>query len=297
MPVRFTWGEKDLLFGKTENTMVLPEYRRKILYPRFEKKFAAAYEARYHALFSTMGPPAAIRQRKALGYTATESWLYLERASRAWGSVAFALSRSRSRFGKRILQAIARPVRRMRLPEGVQILTPGEAKDEVFFDSYWSRARENWGIAPRRDKEDLSWRYWDNPYSPHYALIVRHPRLGDALMVIEAHGPGTVSIEDISMQRPSSELLNFAIEAGLDAVRKRFGAKLITALVTSDAFPGKMMPVIAAHFRPSWLSRFRKMESISRLRLMPRKITPLGQSIGLEPAPWNVTLIVSEGRR
>lgn len=68
MPIRFTRGNTNLLFGKIENTMVLPEYREKILYPRFELKFKRDYENRYDALFSTMGPSPAIRVRKAMGY-------------------------------------------------------------------------------------------------------------------------------------------------------------------------------------------------------------------------------------
>ena len=37
MPIAFSNGETDLLFGKTENTMVLPEYRKKILYLDLKK--------------------------------------------------------------------------------------------------------------------------------------------------------------------------------------------------------------------------------------------------------------------
>ncbi len=40
MPIRFSRGQENLLFGKTENTMVRPEFRSRILYPRFERRFA-----------------------------------------------------------------------------------------------------------------------------------------------------------------------------------------------------------------------------------------------------------------
>ncbi|MFG1491194.1 hypothetical protein ABMA58_18235, partial [Oceanospirillum sp. HFRX-1_2] len=52
-----------------------PEYRKKILYTRYEKKFKDHYASRFDALFSTMGPEPAIRQRKALGYKSNEKWL------------------------------------------------------------------------------------------------------------------------------------------------------------------------------------------------------------------------------
>lgn len=63
MPIRFTCADEDLLFGKTANTMLLPEYRDMLLYPRFEKRFAEHCEGRCDARFSTVGHPAAIRQR------------------------------------------------------------------------------------------------------------------------------------------------------------------------------------------------------------------------------------------
>ena len=78
MPLRFSIGEHNLVLGKTENTMVHPEFRSKILYPRYEQKFLREYEGRYDALFSTMGPPAALRQRRALGYKAENHWMRYE---------------------------------------------------------------------------------------------------------------------------------------------------------------------------------------------------------------------------
>lgn len=297
MPVRFTWGDKDLLFGKTENTMVLPEYRRKILYPRFESKFAAAYDARYHALFSTMGPVEAIRQRKAMGYTAEHRWVRVENSRAPWGSLMRLAAHPRFRTVRPIVRACARPNPRVRLPDGVEVLSADEARREPFLADYWVRARCNWGVAPRRDADDLAWRYWDNPYSPHYAVVVRKPGHGDALLIVEHYAPGAASIEDFSTERPDAVLLVDAIRTAVDAVRKRLGVSVVSCMFTDDAMAPDAASHVHAMFRPSLVSRLRTVMHEVPAAFMPRKITANGASAGLCAEPWNVTMAVSEGRR
>ena len=68
MPFKARLNGEEFLVGKTENTMVLDEYRSRILYPRFERRFKAEYEQRFAALFSTTGPAPALRLRASLGY-------------------------------------------------------------------------------------------------------------------------------------------------------------------------------------------------------------------------------------
>src|SRR5690606_5598128 len=157
-------------FGKTENTMVLPEYRTKILYPRFEKRFAAEYEPRYHALFSTMGPAAAIRQRKALGYEATQCWLQLEHAAEPLGSLVRLSQHPRLGIIQKSTALLLKLSVTSLLPEGVEVLSGQEAISEPFFQDYWANSQCNWGVAPSRAPADLAWRYWNNPYSDHYAI-------------------------------------------------------------------------------------------------------------------------------
>ena len=40
MPFKATFNGKNILVGKTENTMVLDAYRSRILYPRYEKQLS-----------------------------------------------------------------------------------------------------------------------------------------------------------------------------------------------------------------------------------------------------------------
>ena len=106
MPVRFTRGRDDLLFGKTENTMLLPEYRRKILYPRYERRFAQRYEERFDALFSTFGHAAAIRQRRAMGYRSEATWLHVRMPTSWVSELRFAYGLLRHKLAISTLDAL-----------------------------------------------------------------------------------------------------------------------------------------------------------------------------------------------
>jgi hypothetical protein len=87
--------------GKTENTMVLPEHRRRLLYPRRELAMLARYSPEFDAIFTTRGQPDAIRMRGAMGYLrgprmVTETWV-----RGIQGRVAAAWPWERSRLGVR----------------------------------------------------------------------------------------------------------------------------------------------------------------------------------------------------
>lgn len=297
MPVRFTWGDKDLLFGKTENTMVLPEYRRKILYSRFERRFAKEYEPRYHALFSTMGPAAAIRQRRAMGYVAEHQWVSLENSVAPWGSVVRLAQHPRFRSVRKLTTVMFRQNTHARLPEGVNVIRAEKARTEPFLQGYWNRARSYWGIAPSRAAEDLAWRYWDNPYSPRYAVVVQQPGMGDALVIVEHYAPGAVSIEDFSAESPDRDLLLHALQAATNAVCKYLGVRLVTCRLTDDALPITTLTALRGSMRQSLISRVRQRVTVIEPAFMPRKLTTKGIEQGLSGTFWNATLAIAEGRR
>lgn len=299
MPVRFTWGEKDLLFGKTENTMVLPEYRQKILYPRFERRFAKEYEPRYHALFSTTGPAAAIRQREAMNYEAKQRWVYLEHAYEPLGSLVLLARHPRLRIVRNLTGLICRSSWKAPIPAGVSLLTAEEAQKEPFLVDYWARARGFWGVAPSRAAADLTWRYWENPYAPYYAVLVKGSQRarGNALVIIEHYAPGAANIADFSADEPNHELLLYALSKAIDVAKKKLGVSLVTCLVTDDTIVKDKTIDYRQRFSPSLISNFRRTAERVEKAVMPRKITERGMQEHLPFAPWNVTLAVSEGRR
>ena len=213
MPIRFSCGEKNLLAGKTENTMVHPAFRRKILYPKYEKQFLAAYENRFDLLFSTIGPAPALRQRKALGYRAEKKWLQY-----AWGLnfgaycslVATALSYRKQSVvwpivGK-MFSACGKGVNKLSISFGKKIteknvvaLTSKEAMDHGFFEKFWEKSRGDYDLTPRRDREDLKWRFWDNPYhaSDFTTLIYDTGENGQGYAIVQNCGNQRFMLCDI----------------------------------------------------------------------------------------------------
>lgn len=275
--------------------MVLMEHRGKMLYPRFEHRFAADYESRYDALFSTMGPAAAIRQRAAMGYRSTFRWMHLEGCKAPLGDVVRLSLHPRFRILQRALKAAFREKVHAPLPAGVQLLTSAEARRDDFFSDYWDRSREAWAVSPRRNSADLCWRFWDNPYADHYAVIVRGDDRCDALVVFKSIAPGAIDIVDFSAARPEIDLILRALKRAVTVARKHFSARLITCSFTEDAIPAGAFS-IASEFQPSLVSRFRRGFGGRSGSLMPRRITPRGVEKGVTLDNWGVTSIVAEGR-
>ena len=299
MPVAFSDGDTDLIFGKTENTMVLPEYRRKILYPRFEKKFIKIYSDRYDALFSTMGPAAAIRQRKAMGYEFPAEWRTDRCCASLYSEFLFIASTVKNKlfpgfssnanysvpFGKKEKSY------RVLLRNG--FLSSKEASNAGFFDEFWNQAKANFSVSPSRRKENLVWRFWENPYKDHLTLIIDERELrGYCVISLTPRHNLEVSLDDFCVQSNStgeaeiifnrllrilerSGIYSLAVTSTTDSVLSSYGVTQAKAMVAQK---------ILKKYRPE------------KPRLMPRKITPKGLKKSIENRGWDISGIVLEGR-
>lgn len=304
MPIRFSRGSDDFLFGKTENTMVLPEYRSRILYPRFEKRFAAEYESRFSALFSTTGPPEALRQRRALGYRFSSTWVRARFATGV-GATARLLSGILLRriFARRpgspqAGEARYEPIKvsRAGAPLVLRALTDGQASRDDFFSGFWPGCRSRFGLTPRRDREDLDWRFWSNPYAQHINLVSDACSDETGYVILKTNGARrrSVLIEDIVPSNPGIEgfrrLLVSALAwmraNGIDSADFATTRDQGTANDLIDAMSGRNL------YNRRLLSRFHRQPSAQ----MPRKITASGLAAGLDTAGWFVTPMLSEGR-
>lgn len=295
MPVAFSNGASDLLFGKTENTMVLPGYRKKILYPRFERKFQREYAGRYDALFSTMGPAAAIRQRKAMGYDFPVGWLNSRYTHSFVSEALFAYSLVVDKF---------RAKKEPTIPFGKQCATyeglrqngfmdHEEALTSDFFDDFWKNARLNFSVAPSRRKQDLEWRFWTNPYKDHLTLIVDEGDLSGYCIVsiLPAHH-NEAFLEDFCVSSNTareaellfSRLLQLLKDSGVYSLQV---TRTADSSVESYGFLGK---------HKMYLSRYMESLRENHARPMPRKLTEKGLMGSLESYGWDITGIVLEGR-
>lgn len=301
MPLRFTNRDNDLLFGKVENTMVLSSYRDKILYPRFEKRFKQVYENRYHGLFATMGPESAIRVRHATGYKFPVNWVNFKLATSPLAQIQYPwkiflnqLGNGKNtnglmndRFSKEVIE------KRMRMSN---FLSSVEAEKTSFFDRFWDQARLNHGIAPRRDKADLSWRFWRNPYKEHYTFVVddSHQKCGYAIVSINPEMSFQAFLEDYAVINPSQANYDELFKSLIVALDKA-GVTCLNVLSTTD----EVLDGTNAVFKKYQFILLRiwcRLDKVRERPGMPRFITESGISCGLSDRNWFVTGIVLEGR-
>lgn len=305
MPIRFSRGEENLLFGKTENTMVRAEYRRRILYPRFERRFAQVYEARFDALFSTMGPASAIRQRQAMAYEVSSKWVHV-RIPTSWTAefshTYRACMNTLSGHGRERVGSVgdSNEHRRSWYPGGsplrLRALADTLARVDPFFESFWSQCRLEYGVTPRRDQKDLDWRFWSNPHSSNITLVSDDVRdeLGYVIIRKSVTTPDAAIIEDIVPCAPNALKFYRLLDSALSWMNKNnirwvdFSTTdescVSTGIASGITSKNLLLRKVFARFR------------ISPVERMPRKITSSGKSKGIDLLNWYITPVVFEGR-
>lgn len=298
MPIRFSYGDNNLLFGKTENTLVHPDYRKKILYPRFEKRFLSKYEQRFHALFSTMGPRAAIRQRKAQGYLEVTEWCTKRWSLSSFSKISYIvtkigfkyLSKMLVKYNQKQFNINAYTISGIR----ISAYNKQEAKKEILFQTYWNNIKRNYGITPSRDYEDLKWRFWDNPYNDYITIVLDHPSMGIGVAIVNKPYKYVAKIDDFTVEYPKSKLYKELID-GLFKYLKINGIHVVEMTTTKETIDwvGKnnFEPKICKYNLPLIINKN------NLPRKMPRKICPNGKSLSLKETDWYITGIVTEGRR
>ena len=186
MPFYFTYNGEQLIAAKTENTMVNPEYRSKMIYPIIEPKLLSSYKKKFDFIFSTKGPDPAIRLRHGLGYDLTHEWIRTDIVL----SYKFYTSRIFSRH--LINQDIAEKSRKM------NIIHMGEdVKDlSIFIEHTWSKVQKLSLLTPRRKWEDVKWRFFDNPYFSGYFITYNSSNV-KGYAVIKKISYGVFQVEDL----------------------------------------------------------------------------------------------------
>ena len=307
MPIRFSNGSSNLLAGKTENTMVHPDYRQRLLYPRFERRFLGEYAPRFDALFSTTGPAAALRQRQRLGYIDAAQW---RRYAWALGPAALPVFAARNRPSTRIpLDEIAAAASRLpnrrtwfrkRGAKRTRLLAEDAARNDGFFDLFWDNARRDVGITPQRWSQDLDWRFWSNPNGTYTTLVFEWSDFAGFAIVRKA-GKHIIQIADVVVTPSRPETISLALEATLDW-GVDIGAQLAYFSTTSDftemtaaldAVSYRDLSLLAQQLRHGGKPDPSASPSIGMLR----HVTKRGLSQDVSASGWQVTPLVFEGRR
>lgn len=304
MPIHFSSGAQNLLAGKTENTMVHPAYRPKILYPRYERHFLSEYENKFDLLFSTMGPAAALRQRMALGYKADKRWTHYAWALNSGALPSLLASGISHRTNSPLASGAvnlanigASFLRLLKIRTGRNLktlplacLNSSEAMCHPFFDCFWGSARNKYVLTPTRNREDLAWRFWKNPYATYVTLICEGRHEGDAYAIVRDCGNSIFMLDDIVCSPPTEHFFLEMLESVCVWVDDH-GGNVLKFSSTSDAFiPSQSFSEFKfVNIYESFpLNRIRKNKEQFMLRRTKSSLHAQDE--------WFVTPIVFEGR-
>lgn len=291
MAEEFSFHGKDIRVGKTENTMVLPEFREKILYPRFEKAFLKQYEGRFHALFSTTGPAPAIRLREAMGYKFNHEWKALFFGTEPRLSAALVLDRLWPRKPLNLAQVLSSAVPICIDGTQIQVLKPNDPSFD--FDDFWSKAAPGYGVTPRRTQANLHWRFWSNPYHTHITVKLSSIERGTCICVVSGRTGRCLFVNDVFTDRPANT--PYFLDQLYNWARRVSGVVCLQSNTTDEniqLFSGRNN--IQTPWVYSVVNTVRRQTTAVK---MPRKITLQAQDYGLnDESEWYVTPFYFEGR-
>lgn len=276
-PIRFTLGDLDLTFAKTINTFLLPEFRDKFVYLRFERQCLAEVEEVFDATYTLT--PVAARPRAALGYE-TVATMGLEWGARPFGLGARVLAQFDRRYpnaAMRIAASSWSSLSKCLLPRSALPVVPYDADAAVaapFFADFGRSARAIAGLAPRRDIDDLHWRFWSKGAASRTTLTHTWPDGSRAYCILSRSRASSFVLEDIFLTTAVPGMLQEFLEAVCDWCTRQ-GALTISFMTTGegqlpaflDIYRRAMSPVFSRKYRSSPMSR--RLTTRGRERIGP----------------------------
>ncbi|GAI64477.1 unnamed protein product, partial [marine sediment metagenome] len=188
IPIRFSYFGESILTGKTENTVMHPDYRGKGIYFPFEVKFLEEARERFQMTWTSIGVLEQGRIRLKLGYAAVGGYApYIKVTNRAYLEQLLA-GMIRRRISNRLLSALLIGAPKI----GSLVLMPfftrkGAMNDELKLekvididtvaeeiDEFWERNKGKFGITTDRNSRYLKWRIFENPNIVHEFFIARN---------------------------------------------------------------------------------------------------------------------------
>jgi hypothetical protein len=282
-PVRFTLGARDLLFAKTINSFLLPQFRNRFVYLRFEQRCLAEVEREFDATYTLVQDAA--RMRAALGYDTGTLELDLEQGLHAPAILSRLLMRMIWRFPPAGSARVWRLLPRRKSPLALTELDDATAQRAPFFAGFWNEARLVAGLAPRRDAADLAWRFWNRP-GRRATLTHVWPCGTRGYGIVNTSDGLHFTLEDIFLTAPRPELLGALLDSILAWCADK-GGLMLSFMTTAESQPPQMLAACLARFSES-LSRRHRHHHLSR------RLTALGRErIGEEWPPMNITPITA----
>ena len=310
IPIPLCYFGQPMLAGKTENTMVHPQYRGKLGYTRYEKRFLEEAKDRFDLLYTTNGFGAPARIRRRLGYFSVGGYApYLKVCQKSTlDEITKALINANlkprwlaklANWASRLFNYVLIASFRGGRPTDMEITLEkidsieGMAKE---LNNLWDRSKSHFGITINRHAHYLKWRIFDNPNLTYDFFVAS--REGEVLgyVVIEYRGKAEAVIVDLLADGNDDVLFNSILQKIIQKLGERdIHTILFPTLQSRNALNRALRRNGFRSFSTilKMLYKFTKHEE--PLLLVKTLDSNLDDTIVSDPENWYFTSIFREG--
>lgn len=147
----------------------------------------------------------------------------------------------------------------------------------------------NHAVAPRRDREDLHWRFWSNPNKRFFTLIQEESKSkGYAVISVKDN---IAYLEDYAVMNPTGKNYSILFNSLLYYLKLN-NIFLLRVRTTSDQVLFSLNKYL--YSKDVFINKIYKKIFISNTEFMPRHITNLGFQQSVDEK-WHITNIITEG--
>jgi hypothetical protein len=317
IPVKLSVYGKTILAGKTENTVMHPQYRGKGIYYPFEVKFVEEAKDRFQLLFTTAGLAEQGKVRIKLGYAAVGGYAHYIKCTSSSHLNAMLANIIAERIHNKLMATVLIIASKLAslalMPSFSKKVTIDESiklekvhtietiADEL--DRFWERNKDNFGITADRNSQYLKWRIFDNPnVNYEFFLAVKNDDIVGYLIANSNEEMGVKGkvITDIVADDNNEVTFNSILYRATEIFKERGIHIIYFTTLSSHNFLNRAM------LRNGFvsLSRLRKLvpdffiKKTQEPRLMAKALDEsIDPSQVADPACWYFTDLLMEGIR
>ena len=310
IPLWLSAGQQRVLAGKTENTMVHPDHREKVLYFLHERQFAREAEDRFDLLFTTSGYGTPGRMRRKLGYQSAGTLTYYLKVTRPRGLARLAApvagKLTRSAPLNRLLalgataasapaaMAFVRP--RRRWPDVCVARCQSFEEIAQPLEELWERTAPTLGITVERSAAYLRWRLAANPNVEHIFLPAWRQGQLAGYAAVEALADGQAMIIDLLADGDEPRLFDSLLDGVLRTLDAEGYHTYVLPTLQGDNSLNRGLRRNGFYDLSAVMQRLYRRAGREQPHFLVKAIDPGLQAVDLyNPNRWYYTALFAEG--
>ena len=256
IPVRMSYCGTPILAGMTENTMLHPDYRKKILYPRYEASFLEEARQRFDLVHTRSGFGVLRKIRESLGYQAVGEYANYVRIIGTRSAHEPVTAYLRGKLGNNLVSGVAALAVRLLLPILVlvgRLGARGAVDDSISvrqiddvepiageIDEFWEDNKKHFGISVYKNAAYLKWRLFDNPNITYRFSVARSDGELVGYVVTQKFAGNVTVVVDLHAKNNDEIIADTLLDDAVDQTKKDGGWAIASRTLLSDNFVNKM---------------------------------------------------------